>query len=89
MTWTSKTPAAQRMLGLISLADDIAIAAPGASHFFVCRETRHTLTSTLSCEEMKKTAPQLADYYKAWLDKYPFVSIEDIRTVRHVQMAKT
>ena len=30
---------------------------------------------------MKKTAPQLADYYKAWLDKYPFVSIEDIHTV--------
>ena len=29
-------------------------------------------------EEMKKTAPQLADYYKAWLDKYPFVSIEDL-----------
>mmetsp|Transcript_17470 Transcript_17470/g.32862 ORF Transcript_17470/g.32862 Transcript_17470/m.32862 type:complete len:446 (+) Transcript_17470:49-1386(+) len=27
--------------------------------------------------EMKKTAPQLAEYYKAWLDKYPFVSIED------------
>lgn len=27
---------------------------------------------------MKKTAPQLADYYKAWLDKYPFVSIEDL-----------
>lgn len=27
--------------------------------------------------EMKKTAAQLIDYYKSWLGKYPFVSIED------------
>merc|ERR1719382_256678 len=27
--------------------------------------------------EMQKTAEQMIDYYKAWFDKYPFVSIED------------
>merc|ERR1711920_615516 len=27
--------------------------------------------------DMKKTTPQLIAYYKAWLDKYPLVSIED------------
>merc|ERR1712129_146800 len=27
--------------------------------------------------EMKKTAAQLVDYYKNWLNKYPLVSIED------------
>merc|ERR1711870_161858 len=27
--------------------------------------------------EMKKTTPQLIEYYKQWLDKYPLVSIED------------
>eukprot|EP00929_Paragymnodinium_shiwhaense_P032242 TRINITY_DN1790_c0_g1_i1.p1 TRINITY_DN1790_c0_g1~~TRINITY_DN1790_c0_g1_i1.p1 ORF type:complete len:848 (-),score=234.97 TRINITY_DN1790_c0_g1_i1:54-2561(-) len=30
-----------------------------------------------SAPEMKKTVDQLIDYYKNWLDKYPFVSIED------------
>jgi len=30
-----------------------------------------------SAADMKKTAPQLIEYYKAWLDSYPFVSIED------------
>lgn len=34
-------------------------------------------TQLLLLKEMKKTATQLADYYKSWLDKYPFVSIED------------
>lgn len=36
-------------------------------------------------KEMKKTATQLADYYKSWLDKYPFVSIEDC----HVPIFRT
>mmetsp|Transcript_74567 Transcript_74567/g.131908 ORF Transcript_74567/g.131908 Transcript_74567/m.131908 type:complete len:724 (-) Transcript_74567:108-2279(-) len=27
--------------------------------------------------EMLKTAPELIEYYKSWLSKYPFVSIED------------
>ena len=26
--------------------------------------------------EMKKSVPQLIEYYKSWLSKYPFVSIE-------------
>merc|ERR1712187_1058440 len=30
-----------------------------------------------SAPEMKKTTPQLIEYYKGWLDKYPLVSIED------------
>merc|ERR1719215_1247039 len=30
-----------------------------------------------SAPEMKKTAAELIEYYKAWLSKYPFVSIED------------
>merc|ERR550537_2014814 len=29
-----------------------------------------------SSDDMKKTGPELADYYKAWFAKYPFVSIE-------------
>jgi len=27
--------------------------------------------------DMKKTAAELVDYYKVWLDKYPLISIED------------
>merc|ERR1711959_312404 len=30
-----------------------------------------------SAPEMKKTAEEMIAYYKAWTDKYPFVSIED------------
>eukprot|EP00928_Gymnodinium_smaydae_P034468 TRINITY_DN2440_c0_g1_i1.p1 TRINITY_DN2440_c0_g1~~TRINITY_DN2440_c0_g1_i1.p1 ORF type:complete len:1015 (-),score=233.61 TRINITY_DN2440_c0_g1_i1:365-3157(-) len=30
-----------------------------------------------SSPEMKKTAEEMIEYYKAWFDKYPFVSIED------------
>jgi len=30
-----------------------------------------------STAEMKKTAKELIEYYKSWLSKYPFVSIED------------
>jgi enolase len=30
-----------------------------------------------SSDAMKKTGPELADYYKEWFAKYPFVSIED------------
>jgi len=30
-----------------------------------------------SAPEMKKSAEQMVDYYKAWLDKYPLISIED------------
>merc|ERR1712117_833125 len=30
-----------------------------------------------SDDSMKKTAPEMIDYCKAWLAKYPFVSIED------------
>jgi len=30
-----------------------------------------------SAADMKKTVAELIAYYKAWLDKYPFVSIED------------
>jgi enolase len=30
-----------------------------------------------SAPEMKKTAAQLCDYYQGWLNKYPFVTIED------------
>ena len=26
--------------------------------------------------DMKKSVPQLIEYYKSWLSKYPFVSIE-------------
>merc|ERR1740120_375224 len=30
-----------------------------------------------SDDSMKKTAAEMVEYYKTWLDKYPFVSIED------------
>merc|ERR1712038_1021952 len=30
-----------------------------------------------SAPEMKKSVPELIEYYKSWLSKYPFVSIED------------
>merc|ERR1711992_115649 len=30
-----------------------------------------------SDDSMKKTAAEMVDYYKRWLEKYPFVSIED------------
>merc|ERR1712087_365434 len=30
-----------------------------------------------SDDSMKKTAAEMIDYYKGWLEKYPFVSIED------------
>ena len=41
---------------------------------------RSLLHAPALIKEMKKSAQQLAEYYKAWLDKYPFVSIEEYQS---------
>lgn len=61
-------------------SDKVKIGTDVAASEFYTAEKKHydlDFKNPSSPAEMKKTAPQLADYYKAWLDKYPFVSIED------------
>ena len=50
-----------------------------ASEFYSAEKKHYDLDfkNPSSPAEMKKTAVQLAEYYKGWLEKYPFVSIED------------
>ena len=38
--------------------------------------------------EMKKSVPQLIEYYKSWLSKYPFVSIEEIANLSNIQSSE-
>jgi len=58
----------------VKIGTDVA-----ASEFYTAEKKHYDLDfkNPSSPAEMKKSATQLAEYYKAWLDKYPFVSIED------------
>merc|ERR1712084_3100 len=58
----------------VKIGTDVA-----ASEFYVAETKKYDLDfkNKDSAPEMKKTGAELVDYYKAWFDKYPFVSIED------------
>jgi enolase len=58
----------------IKLATDVA-----ASEFYNSETKRYDLDfkNKDSPDSMKKTSDELIDYYKAWIAKYPLVSIED------------
>jgi len=58
----------------IKLGTDVA-----ASEFYDAKTKLYDLDfkNPNSAPEMKKTTPQLIEYYKKWLAKYPLVSIED------------
>lgn len=59
----------------VKIATDVA-----ASEFYDAATKKYDLdfkNPASSPPEMKKTADELIDYYKQWLAKYPFVSIED------------
>jgi len=59
----------------IVLATDVA-----ASEFYDAKTKKYDLdfkNPQGSPDTMKKTAAEMIDYYKVWLDKYPLVSIED------------
>eukprot|EP00933_Yihiella_yeosuensis_P013557 TRINITY_DN12502_c1_g4_i1.p1 TRINITY_DN12502_c1_g4~~TRINITY_DN12502_c1_g4_i1.p1 ORF type:complete len:922 (+),score=248.09 TRINITY_DN12502_c1_g4_i1:78-2843(+) len=61
-------------------ADKVKIGTDVAASEFYNAETKLydlDFKNKDSPAEMKKTAAQLVDYYKVWLDKYPLVSIED------------
>mmetsp|Transcript_8825 Transcript_8825/g.16106 ORF Transcript_8825/g.16106 Transcript_8825/m.16106 type:complete len:867 (+) Transcript_8825:38-2638(+) len=61
--------------GKVKIGTDVA-----ASEFYVANEKIYDLdfkNEGGGAPEMKKTVPQLIEYYKSWLSKYPFVSIED------------
>merc|ERR1712060_48029 len=58
----------------VKIGTDVA-----ASEFYVADTKKYDLDfkNPNSPDSMKKTAAEMIDYYKAWLTKYPFVSIED------------
>jgi len=58
----------------VKIGTDVA-----ASEFYNAETRRYDLDfkNPKSPPEMKKDAKEMIDYYKAWLRKYPFVSIED------------
>jgi enolase len=58
----------------VKIATDVA-----ASEFYNADTKKYDLDfkNKDSPDSMKKTAEELIDYYKAWLAKYPLVSIED------------
>merc|ERR550525_1920625 len=58
----------------VKIGTDVA-----ASEFYIAESKVYDLDfkNPDSAPAMKKTAAELTTYYKAWLDKYPFVSIED------------
>jgi len=60
--------------GKVKIGTDVA-----ASEFYDAEKKVYDLDfkNKDSPPEMKKTAAQLIEYYKTWLNKYPFVSIED------------
>eukprot|EP00930_Biecheleria_cincta_P039498 TRINITY_DN2714_c0_g1_i4.p1 TRINITY_DN2714_c0_g1~~TRINITY_DN2714_c0_g1_i4.p1 ORF type:complete len:873 (-),score=231.61 TRINITY_DN2714_c0_g1_i4:172-2790(-) len=61
--------------GKVKIGTDVA-----ASEFWKADEKVYDLdfkNEGGGAPEMKKTAAELIEYYKAWLSKYPFVSIED------------
>merc|ERR1740129_1357286 len=57
----------------VKIGTDVA-----ASEFYVKESKLYDLDfkNPNSPDSMKKTAKELIDYYKSWLTKYPFVSIE-------------
>jgi enolase len=60
--------------GKVKIGTDVA-----ASEFYVEKTKQYDLDfkNPDSAPAMKKTVPELIEYYKSWLSKYPFVSIED------------
>mmetsp|Transcript_5618 Transcript_5618/g.13266 ORF Transcript_5618/g.13266 Transcript_5618/m.13266 type:complete len:871 (-) Transcript_5618:187-2799(-) len=61
--------------GKVKIGTDVA-----ASEFYKSDEKIYDLdfkNEAGGAAEMKKSVPQLIEYYKSWLSKYPFVSIED------------
>merc|ERR1712187_53213 len=58
----------------VKIGTDVA-----ASEFYVADTKKYDLDfkNPNSPPEMKKTAAELIEYYKGWISKYPFVSIED------------
>merc|ERR1711879_673111 len=58
----------------VKIGTDVA-----ASEFYQADTKKYDLDfkNKDSPPEMKKTAKELIDYYKGWISKYPFVSIED------------
>jgi len=61
--------------GKVKIGTDVA-----ASEFWLADEKVYDLdfkNEGGGAPEMKKTAAELIEYYKSWLSKYPFVSIED------------
>merc|ERR1712129_419063 len=60
--------------GKVKIGTDVA-----ASEFFIEKTKQYDLDfkNPDSAPEMKKSVPELIEYYKSWLSKYPFVSIED------------
>merc|ERR1712151_63555 len=58
----------------VKIGTDVA-----ASEFYVADTKKYDLDfkNPNSPPEMKKTSKELIDYYKGWISKYPFVSIED------------
>merc|ERR1712139_169915 len=56
----------------VKIGTDVA-----ASEFWIDGKYDLDFKNPNSPAEMKLTADQLSDYYGAWLDKYPLVSIED------------
>jgi len=60
--------------GKVKIGTDVA-----ASEFYLEKTKQYDLDfkNPNSAPEMKKSVPELIQYYKSWLNKYPFVSIED------------
>jgi len=58
--------------GKVKIGTDVA-----ASEFFKDGKYDLDFKNPDSPDEMKKTAEEMVEYYKGWLSKYPFVSIED------------
>jgi len=56
----------------VKIGTDVA-----ASEFFIDGKYDLDFKNHNSPPEMKLTPDQLSDYYKAWMDKFPLVSIED------------
>jgi len=58
----------------VKIATDVA-----ASEFYDAKTKKYDLDfkNPDSADSMKKTSDEMIEYYKAWLDKYPLVSIED------------
>eukprot|EP00443_Scrippsiella_acuminata_P014150 CAMPEP_0115286302 /NCGR_PEP_ID=MMETSP0270-20121206/61874_1 /TAXON_ID=71861 /ORGANISM="Scrippsiella trochoidea, Strain CCMP3099" /LENGTH=863 /DNA_ID=CAMNT_0002703347 /DNA_START=68 /DNA_END=2659 /DNA_ORIENTATION=+ len=58
--------------GKVKIGTDVA-----ASEFYKDGKYDLDFKNPDSAPEMKKTAAEMVEYYKSWLSKYPFVSIED------------